>query len=136
MRVDPGLLATLAAAASPQRRGGPRPAFTPSEGPARSSGPSAAAPLATLDALLAVQNEANEPGERRRRSLKRGHELLAALDSLKAGLLGGRVSARELRGLAGQLADRGELSGDPGLDDIVAQIELRAEVELAKIARV
>lgn len=137
MRVDPGLLSTLAAASAPQRRAGVRPAFAPSGGEAssRPSGPAAAAPLATLDALLAVQNEAHGPGERRRRSLRRGHDLLAALDGVKAGLLGGRVRAGDLRALTGRLAERGELSGDAGLDDVLAQIELRAQVELAKLER-
>lgn len=136
MRVDPNLL-TLATVAC-GRRPGARESFAPSgtDRPARYAGAAASAPLATMDALLAVQDQSAEPGERRRRSLKRGQDLLAALDGLKAGLLGGKLAMSDLRALAGRLADRTDVSGDPGLDEVVAHIELRAQVELAKLGRV
>lgn len=136
MRVDPRFTATPTAAAQPQRRAGAAERFQPGSGAAAAkstSGPASAAPLATLDALLALQGE-GDPGERRRRSLRRGHDLLDALDRLKAGLLAGRLSPGELQGLAARLADRPESSGDPGLDEVLAHIELRARVEIAKLS--
>jgi hypothetical protein len=99
--------------------------------PAKAAGPSAAAPLATLDALIAVQAEV-DPAERRRRSLARGRELLDMLDRLKAALLSGRVDAKQLEALSAQLSARQPASGDSGLDEVLAHIELRAEIELAK----
>lgn len=133
MRVDPNLLTPAVAAAG--RRPASRESFAPSGADCspRTAGPVASAPLATMDALLAIQGQAEEPGERRRRSVKRGQDLLSALDGLKAGLLGGRLSPRDLRALAGRLADASAASGDPGLDDVIAHIELRAQVELAKL---
>ena len=95
--------------------------------------PAAAATLAGLDAVLLLQTESETPQERRRRSAKRGHDLLDGLDRLKAALLGGRVATRELRTIAGRLAERGGASGDPRLDGLMAEIELRAAVELAKL---
>jgi hypothetical protein len=86
-----------------------------------------------MDAILALQGE-GDPAERRRRSLKRGHDLLDALDRLKAGLLAGRIAVDDLKGLVARLSDRPESTGDPGLDDVLAHIELRARVELAKLA--
>jgi hypothetical protein len=94
----------------------------------------AAAPLATLDAILMLQGE-DDPRERRRRSARRGQDLLDALDRLKAGLLAGTVPADDLAGLADRVAAAAAPSGDPSLDAIVAAIALRAQVELAKLAQ-
>ena len=133
MRIDPRFAAAaIGPAARPREAGGSRFAVEdkapPRPGSARSS-----APLATLDAILQLQSD-DDPGERRRRSARRGHDLLDSLDKLKAALLGGSVPAADLGRLARALSDAGP-SGDPELDAIVAQIELRAKVELAKLGR-
>ncbi|MDP4004292.1 flagellar assembly protein FliX [Methylobacterium sp. NEAU K] len=110
--------------------------FSLDAAPASTSGagaPAAAATLAGLDAVLLLQGESETPQERRRRSAKRGHDLLDSLDRLKAALLGGRVAPHELRTIAGRLAERPGASGDPRLDGLMAEIELRAAVELAKL---
>jgi hypothetical protein len=91
-----------------------------------------AASLAGLDAILALQARPDTPEERRRRTARRGHDLLDSLDRLKVSLLMGRVSGADLKAIAGRLAQRCE-SGDPRLDALLAQIELRAAVELAKL---
>ncbi|MCJ2049576.1 flagellar assembly protein FliX [Methylobacterium sp. J-070] len=101
--------------------------------PAGAGAPAAAATLAGLDAVLLLQAESETPQERRRRSAKRGHDLLDGLDRLKAAILGGRVATGELRAIAGRLAERAGSSGDPHLDGLMAEIELRAAVELAKL---
>jgi hypothetical protein len=134
MRVDSRSPAPSPASAAPPR-GAAAARFSLGQAPAAGTAgkAAAAAPLATLDALLAVQGE-GDPAERRRRSLRRGQDLLESLDRLKAALLAGRLGAGQLRALAGQLGRAGS-SGDPGLDDVVAQIELRAQVELAKLRR-
>ena len=87
-----------------------------------------------MDALIAVQGQ-EDPTERRRRSLRRGHDLLHSLDRLKAALLSGRVQARELQDLGRQLVGHRSDSGDSGLDEVVAHIGLRAQVELAKLGK-
>lgn len=103
--------------------------------PATSAGNAApAGSLAGLDAILTLQGNADSPGERRKRSTKRGHDLLDGLDRLKASLLSGRVSTGELQAIAGRLAERASSSGDPRLDGLVADIELRAAVEIAKLS--
>jgi hypothetical protein len=101
---------------------------------ARPSIARAAIPLATMDAILALQGEEDHPGERRRRHAKRGRDILDALDALKAAILGGRVSPADLRRVTARLRENLGSSGDPGLDRIMGEIELRAEVELAKLA--
>ncbi|MGU3542938.1 flagellar assembly protein FliX [Methylobacterium sp. A52T] len=107
---------------------GAAPSSTASAGP-----PAAAATLAGLDAVLLLQAEADTPQERRRRSAQRGQDILDGLDRLKAALLGGRVAPQDLRAIAGRLNERAGLSGDPRLDGLMAEIELRAAVELAKL---
>lgn len=46
----------------------------------------------------------------------------------------GRVSTRELQAIASRLSERAGSSGDPRLDGLIADIELRAAVELAKLS--
>src|SRR6476469_3838140 len=79
-----------------------------------------------IDALLALQG-VDEPGERRRKAVKRGRSALDALDALKLGLLSGTLDTAALARL------KTDAAGDPGLDTVLAEIELRVEVELAKI---
>ena len=55
------------------------------------------------------------------------------LDEIKLGLLGGALNPSNLNRLrlaAEQLKDR---TGEPGLDTVLSEIELRVEVELAKM---
>jgi hypothetical protein len=85
-----------------------------------------------IDALMALQGF-EEPGERRRRAVKRGSTALDALDALKLGLLSGTLDAGALARLKSVAAGLAEQTGDPGLDTVLAEIELRVGVELAKI---
>lgn len=134
VRIDPKTMPAPTGSASLRRRPtGPRGFSLAGEtAPSKASATAAAAPLATMDALLAVQGE-GDPAERRRRSVKRGHDLLDTLDRLKAALLSNRVATADLQRLTVQLGERRDLSGDPRLDELVSHIELRAKVELAKL---
>ena len=97
--------------------------------PARLSGVAQAMPP---DALFALQAE-GDATERRRRQVKRGHGLLDALDRLKAALLAGSVPGAQLSQLKMMLQSQGEAVDDPQLADLLAHIELRVAVELAKL---
>lgn len=133
VRIDPNIRpASLGAGAVQRRPAGVRFTLVGEASAAKTSAASASAPLVTMDALLAVQGE-GDPAERRRRSVKRGNDLLDSLDRLKAALLSNRVATADLQRLAAQLAERREFSGDPRLDELVSHIELRAKVELAKL---
>ena len=85
-----------------------------------------------IDALIALQGF-EEPGERRRRAVKRGNTALDALDALKLGLLSGTLDTAALARLKAAATGLTESSGAPELDTVLAEIELRVEVELAKI---
>jgi hypothetical protein len=133
MRIDPRAPIAPPGAARPQAAGARFSLSTPAKADA-AHGPAGTASLIGLDAVLALQGEENEPRERRRRAAKRGHRILDALESLKLALLSGRLPPGEVARLSREIADAGASSGDPRLDDILAHIELRARVELAKLA--
>jgi hypothetical protein len=85
-----------------------------------------------IDALIALQG-VDDPLERRKHAVKRGRLALDALDELKIGLLGGTLSQAtlgRLRAAAGYFKDS---SGEAGLDGVLAEIELRVAVEIAKM---
>lgn len=107
--------------------------FSVSQGEApRQSAPSAALrTVGGIDALIALQG-VEEPGERRRRAVKRGRTVLDVLDDIKLGLLSGRLDASAFLRLKSVMTDLKDASGDANLDQVLAEIELRAEVELAK----
>jgi class II flagellar assembly regulator FliX len=54
------------------------------------------------------------------------------LDDLKIGLLSGNLDAATVIRLRDAAANLKSSSGDPGLDAVLSEIELRVEVELAK----
>jgi hypothetical protein len=84
-----------------------------------------------IDALLALQG-IEDPVERRKRSVQRGRGALDVLDDLKIGLLVGNFDASTVNRLRDAAANLKSTSGDPGLDAVLSEIELRVEVELAK----
>jgi Class II flagellar assembly regulator len=104
-----------------------------------SDAPKSTAPAASLrtiggiDALLALQGQ-DDPAERRRRAVKRGRIALDALDELKLAVLDGEPSPSTLQRLKSATAELRDSSGDQGLDSVLAEIELRLEVEIAKMA--
>lgn len=87
--------------------------------------------LGGLEALIAIKSEDNTR-ERRRRSVRRGQGILDVLDELKVALLAGRLPPDLQARLSATLRE-GLPSGDPALDGVIDAIELRAEVELAKL---
>jgi hypothetical protein len=99
---------------------------TPSQ--ARASTPVAAA--TPLDALLALQ-AVEDPLLKKKKLIRRGTQLLDALEDMKTDLLTGRLSEGRLTQLMAVLSDARD-KADPRLDGLLDDIELRARVELAK----
>ena len=87
--------------------------------------------ISTLDALMALQG-VEDPTERKKRAVAKGRNALDVLDKLKLGLIDGSVDGPTLARL--KVASEGltEESGDPGLDTVLSEINLRVAVELAK----
>jgi len=108
--------------------------FTLSEGEV-ASGPTAkpgVRSIGGIDALIALQG-VEAPAERRRRAVARGRAALDALDALKIELLSGELEAATVARLKSTVSGLKEGSGDPMIDGVLAEIELRVEVELAKM---
>jgi hypothetical protein len=99
-------------------------------------GPSALRTVGGIDALIALQgvDAVEDPLERRRHAVKRGRLALDALDELKIGLLGGTLAPATLTRLRSAAAFLKDGSGEAGLDGVLGEIELRVEVEIAKMA--
>ena len=98
------------------------------------AGAGGGASLGQVDALLALQEVPDSlTGEARAR--KHGEDLLDELEQLRLGLLAGTLPREQLVRLSRLLAERREQIHDPRLAAIVAEIELRAAVELAKLER-
>ncbi len=88
--------------------------------------------IGSIDVLVALQG-IEDPRERRRRAVGRGRAALDALDALKLGMLEGGCDAGTVGKLKAAACGLTDGSGDPILDGVLAEIELRLEVELAKI---
>jgi hypothetical protein len=133
MRIQ-GPLAAPAVAAAPGTRRAPSAGFSlaDTEAPRAASTSAALRTVGGIDALIALQG-LEDPTERRRQALKRGRTALDALDELKVGLLGGELSQATLAKLRSAAALLKDGSGEAGLDRLLGEIELRVEVEIAKI---
>jgi hypothetical protein len=100
----------------------------PTAQPAATSGTTSVAGLSALMALQGVETAT----ERRRRAIRRGGGLLDRLDELKLALLSGESGEGALSRLGQTLRESRTDEDDPGLTDLLNQIDLRAAVELAK----
>jgi hypothetical protein len=122
-------------AGAPREAGRAAPAgtgFTVPSGAPTAAPALAAAPLASLQALVALQ-ALPDATERRRRSVRRGGALLDRLEEIRLALLDGALPADTLIRLRAELAAAREGTDDPRLDGLLQEIEVRAEVELAKL---
>lgn len=92
--------------------------------------------LGAVDALLVVQAAGDAPDrEARQRLVRRGEDILDRLEEIRHGLLMGTVPKDRLVALAQLVRARRETCADPHLAGLLDEIELRAEVEIAKLAR-
>ena len=88
--------------------------------------------VAALDSLLALQ-AAGEPLTGKRKAVRRANDMLDLLDDIKVGLLTGAVPRQTLRQLTHLVAERRDEFTDPDLQGVIDEIDLRAQVELAKL---
>ncbi|MDB5490863.1 MAG: fliX [Micavibrio sp.] len=105
-----------------------------SEGTAETGGSSASHSIAHIDTLLAVQ-EAENPTERaaRKRMKKRADDLLDELEHMRLGLLTGTLTVGHVIDIADVVAQHREKIMDPKLTAVLDEIDLRAQIELAKM---
>jgi hypothetical protein len=132
MRITAANGAKVASAPTSARRSAGS-TFTLSE-PETPAGAAASTPLRTvsgIEGLMALQG-IEGPAERKKRAVAKGRKALDVLDNLKLALLDGSVDPSTLARLKVVSEGLDEETGDAGLDDVMGEISLRVEVELAK----
>ncbi len=98
--------------------------------------PRESAPVGGIDSVLAAQEVPDALDARtRKQAVDRGGQILDKLDNLRLRLLEGSLSKGELAEIARLVRARRRSIDDPRLREIVDEIELRAEVEIAKLTR-
>ena len=91
--------------------------------------------LSGVSTILALQGAPDSTERRpRQRAVQRGDAMLDELEQIRLGLLLGAVPRGRLEQLAHLVRARREQVDDPQLIAILDEIELRAAVELAKLA--
>ena len=92
--------------------------------------------VAGVDAILATQ-DVGDTGEddARRQARDYGDRLLEQLEAIRDGLLAGFVPKERLAQIAQSMRARKLATADPQLLALIDEIELRAEVEIAKLSR-
>lgn len=106
-------------------------------GSAAPTAPSGAAgAVAGVDAILATQDVGDATDdETRRQARDYGNRLLDQLEAIRDGLLSGFVPKERLAHIAQSMRARKLATADPQLLALIDEIELRAEVEIAKLSR-
>lgn len=106
----------------------------PSEAPASTGGLGSNTPIGAVDALLMLQGVEDSTSEQANaRAKMRGRMLLDRLDEIRHGLLLGTIPRQTLDDIARIARARKDAATDPQLAEVLGEIELRAEVELAKL---
>jgi hypothetical protein len=93
-------------------------------------------PVTSADSLLAVQERPDATRERSRGlACQYGATLLDRLEEIRLAILAGAVAKDKLASIAQTVRQRRQKSDDPRLNAIIDEIELRCEVEIAKLTR-
>lgn len=107
-------------------------------GEATDSTPATAAhSIASIDALLAAQ-ASDDPAAHasRGRMITRADKVLDALEGVRRGILAGTLTVGQMVDIADVVASHREKIADPQLTALLDEIDLRAQIEIAKMARV
>lgn len=102
-------------------------------GPKSTQGAAVTGSIARVDGLLSIQG-AESPTERaaRKRMVGRSEDILKELDKLRLSILTGNMTLGQVIDIADVVASHRERIGDPKLTAILDEIDLRAQIEIAK----
>jgi len=132
MRVyGPNGTALASAPAAARRSAGGTFTVSEQETPRNTAAASSLRAVSTVDALIALQG-VEDPRERKKRAVARGRKALDVLDALKLAVLDDSLDRSTLARLKVAAEGLTEETGDPGLDSVLGEIDLRVAVELAK----
>jgi len=103
-------------------------------GISENSSASATQSIAQLDVLLAVQ-EVEDPTKKaaKKRVVSRGDDILDKMENLRVKMLSGDLTVGHMIDIADVVASHRDKIDDPHLTAIMDEIDLRAQVELAKM---
>jgi hypothetical protein len=87
-----------------------------------------------INGLFALQEVEGDGRSPRRQLARRGEDILDRLDEIRHGLLVGALPRERVQSLLSLVRSHRAHVHDPRLMEIIDEIELRAEVELAKLA--
>ena len=106
-----------------------------SGGASETSGTSESQSIYNVDALLAVQ-AAEDPTQKaaRKRMQQRASNILDELEAIRMGLLTGTLTIGDIINVADVVASHREKVVDPQLTSLLDEIDLRAQVEIAKVS--
>ena len=96
--------------------------------------PAAVTAAPVVDALWALQ-AVDDPTTGRSKAVARGEDLLDGLDDLRHAIMLGQISPERLERIAAGVQSQRTAVDDPRLARILDEIDLRAQVELAKYRR-
>lgn len=100
------------------------------------AGAAATQSIAKVDALLAVQGaESSTERSARRRMRDRGDKVLRQLDHLRLAVLTGNLTIGQVIDIADVVASHREKITDPELTSVLDEIDLRAQIEIAKMRK-
>ena len=92
--------------------------------------------ISVSDAIFAAQMvNGEEEREKRRHMLRRGDTLLEKLEEIRDGLLLGYISKDKLIEISRYVRETKINTADEKLAELIGEIELRVEVELAKLMK-
>ncbi len=127
---------TRATSKAKASRGGSNGVFTPQNGSTSQStatmSSTAASSIASIDTLIALQ-EGDDFRQARKAATQRADDILDILSGVRLGLLEGVIPRRALQRLNATLAQTRASTGDVRLETILNEVELRAQVEMAKL---
>ncbi len=96
----------------------------------------ATAAMTPADAIFAAQMvDGEEERQIRKKLIKKGNTLLDDLEEIRDGLLTGQIDKEKLIEISRLVKQKDVESNDERLKEIMQEIELRVEVELAKLMR-
>ncbi len=103
-------------------------------GPANTESVKTTQSIGTVDSLLALQG-AEDPTARaaRKRMKERATHILGELEKVRIGMLTGGLTVGHMVDIADVIASHREKIADPALTAIMDEVDLRAQVELAKM---
>lgn len=86
----------------------------------------------SIAGVFAVQELEPSTEGTKKKAVARAQDILEDLEEIKMGILSGGLSTAVLKNLTERLKQQQETTEDAALQEIIAEVELRALVELAK----